>query len=87
METVVTVAIIAAAILLLLLLIKILSTPLRLMFKLLLNAAGGVVLLFVFNFLGGFVGLSLGMNWLNALIAGTLGIPGVILLLLVKFLF
>ena len=46
----------------------------------------GFVILFVVNWLGGFVGVSLGVNWINALVAGILGVPGVVLLLLVKYL-
>ena len=51
---------------------------------LLLNMASGIVLLFVFNFIGGFFGFSLGVNAVTALVAGVLGIPGVILLVLVQ---
>ena len=61
-----------------------LKAPLRWFMKLLLNMAIGIVMLFVFNFIGGFFDFSLGINALNALVAGILGIPGVILLVLVK---
>jgi inhibitor of the pro-sigma K processing machinery len=33
------------------------------------------------------VGLSLGVNWVNALVAGILGVPGVVLLIVIKYLF
>ena len=46
----------------------------------------GYIALFIFNFVGAWVGLSLGLNWLNAIVTGVLGIPGVILLLLIKYL-
>lgn len=68
------------------LLLKLLRKPLGLMLKLLLHAISGFVFLFIFNILGSFFELSLGMNWLNAIVAGTLGIPGVVLLLLVRYL-
>ena len=40
--------------------------------------------LFVFNFLGGFIGLNITVGWVSAIVAGVLGIPGIILLLLVE---
>ena len=70
--------------LLLWLVIKIFATPITWAFKLLLNAVLGFVVLFVFNFLGGFIGLSITVGWLSAIVAGVLGIPGIILLLLIE---
>ena len=67
------------------LLIRLLLKPLKWAVKLLLNALGGFVLLFVVNFVGSWVGLSVGITWLNALVAGVLGLPGVALLLVLKF--
>ena len=66
------------------LIIKIFATPIKWAFKLLLNAVLGFVMLFVFNFLGGFIGLSITVGWLSAIVAGVLGIPGIILLLLIE---
>jgi inhibitor of the pro-sigma K processing machinery len=86
MSLFITLVLVASGILLLALLFRILKTPLRWAFKLLLNAAIGFVALIVLNFFGAWVGLSLGVNWLNAIIVGVLGIPGVILLLLLKYL-
>ena len=70
--------------LLLWLIIKIFATPIKWALKLLLNAVLGFVMLFVFNFLGGFSGLSITVGWLSAIVAGVLGIPGIILLLLIE---
>ena len=53
-------------------------------FKLLLNMLSGLVLLFVFNFIGGFFDFALGVNAVNALVAGILGIPGLVLLVLIQ---
>ena len=76
----------AAAVLLVLLFIKIIKLPLKLIFKLLLHAAVGFVALFIFNYLGSFAGIWLEINAFNAVITGVLGVPGVILLLLFKYL-
>ena len=67
------------------LLFKLLKKPLGLALKLLMNALCGFVFLFIFNVLGSFFELSLGVNWLNAIVAGVLGVPGVVLLLLIKY--
>ena len=65
-------------------LIKILSAPIRLIFKLLINAAVGFVLLFLVNLIGSHFGFSLEMNLVNALITGIFGIPGVIVLIFIR---
>ncbi len=70
--------------LLLWLIIKIFATPIKWAFKLLINALLGFVMLFIFNYLGGFIGLSITVGWLSAIVAGVLGIPGIILLLLIE---
>ena len=70
--------------LLLWLLISITRLPVKFFFKLLLNMLSGLVLLFVFNFIGGFFDFALGVNAVNALVAGILGIPGLVLLVLIQ---
>ncbi|MCL2083166.1 MAG: pro-sigmaK processing inhibitor BofA family protein [Oscillospiraceae bacterium] len=50
------------------------------------HGAAGFILLFLFNFLGGHFGLSIGLNPLNALIIGALGVPGFALLLILHLL-
>ena len=76
-----------AAIGLIVLLLKLLRKPIKWAFKLLLHALFGFVFLFIFNFFGSIVGITLGLNWLNAIVTGVLGIPGVILLLLLTYIF
>jgi inhibitor of the pro-sigma K processing machinery len=74
-------------IVLLVLFIKLLAKPLKWIFKFLLNALSGFIALILINFVGGFFGFSLTVSFLNCLIAGFLGMPGVILLILIKYLF
>lgn len=74
-------------IILLILLFKLLTAPLKWVFKLLLNALAGFVALVLINFVGGFIGLALTINVVSCLVAGFLGLPGVILLILIKYLF
>ena len=84
METLSGLLLIAAVIVGIILLIKLLSAPFRWIIKLLLNALMGFAMLFVVNFFGGFIGIELGVNLINALIAGFLGIPGILLLVAIK---
>ena len=67
------------------LLLRILKKPIKLVFKLLLHALSGYVFLFVFNFVGAWFGVSLEITWLSAVVTGVLGVPGVALLLLAKY--
>ncbi len=60
--------------------------PIKLILKLALNSAIGIFMLLMINWLGAGAGLSVGINWLGALICGVLGIPGVILVLMLKWL-
>lgn len=68
------------------LLFKILKGPMKLALKLFLHALMGFVFLFIFNFIGAWVNLNIPLNWLNAMITGVLGVPGVVLLLLLQLL-
>ncbi len=58
--------------------------PLRLIFRLIYNGLVGGVMLWVVNFVGAHMGFTLAINPITALIAGFLGLPGVILLILFK---
>ena len=87
METLSGILLIAALVVGAILILKILTKPIRWIFELLLNAAFGFVLLFLVNFFGDPVGIYIGVNFVNALVAGFLGVPGVILLVLLHFLF
>lgn len=82
-----TIGAVVICILLVVMLFKIIKTPLKWAFKLLINAASGFIALVILNFFGGIVGLSLTVNLINCLVAGILGLPGVVLLLVLKYVF
>ncbi len=63
----------------------ILKTSFKIAVKLLINAVLGFVLLFVFNGLGGVIGVTIEINWISAVIAGILGVPGIALMLILKW--
>ncbi len=62
----------------------ILVIPIRILIKLLINGLIGGVILFLFNLVGGILGVSIVINPLNAIIVGFLGVPGVVLLLILQ---
>ena len=66
---------------LLFLIIKLLKWPL----KMLINGILGIILLYIANIVGSYIGFVLPINAISALIAGFLGIPGIIFLVLFQF--
>lgn len=66
-------------------LMRVFSTPLKLALKLLLNTLLGFLALWAVNLTAAFTGVTLGLNLWNALIIGILGLPGFVLLLLVRW--
>jgi SigmaK-factor processing regulatory protein BofA. len=66
-------------------LLRVFRTPLKLALKLLFNTLLGFAALWLVNRTSAFTGLSLGVNLWNALTVGILGLPGFVLLLLVKW--
>ena len=65
-------------------LLRIFRTPLRLALKLLMNTALGFLALWAVN-AAAVTGVALGLNLLNALTVGVLGLPGFVLLLLAQW--
>lgn len=69
---------------LLLLFGKVLLIPVKVIMKLIVNGLLGALLLFVINAVGQSFGLTLEITTINALVAGFFGLPGVIVLLLLR---
>ena len=61
-----------------------LLAPLKFIMKLLVNGLLGGLLLLVINLIGGFFSVTIAINPLSAVIAGYFGLPGIVLLLLIK---
>nr|WP_326184628.1 pro-sigmaK processing inhibitor BofA family protein [uncultured Oscillibacter sp.] len=66
-------------------LLRVFSAPLRLALKLLANTLLGFLALWIVTATASFTGIALGLNLLNALVIGILGLPGFVLLLLVQW--
>ena len=79
-EAVIVIAILA------LLFFKLIGKSMKWIFKLLIHAISGFIVLFLVNVVGGIIGIQLDLSLINAIVVGALGIPGVILLLFIKYL-
>ncbi|MEG2310381.1 MAG: pro-sigmaK processing inhibitor BofA family protein [Clostridia bacterium] len=66
---------------------KILSWPLKRIFKLLINILIGLLLILIVNIFGVNIGLHIPFNILTALVSGILGIPGVLCLVILNYIF
>ena len=69
---------------LLFILVKILYAPIRLALKLFVNAFLGGALLVFLNLVLKIFGISIGVNFVTAIVTGVLGVPGISLLLFLQ---
>ena len=83
----VIVFLIIAAVLSAIVVFKIAAAPIKLIFKLMLNAVSGFLLLLFANLISGFFDFSIPINLINCIISGAFGIPGVALLVLIALMF
>ena len=58
--------------------------PIRIAIKLIINSCLGMLLIFIINLIGNSFSFHIGMNILNAIVVGILGIPGAALLVILK---
>lgn len=65
---------------------KALRVPVRIALKLLVNGLIGGIIIVIINFLGHYINFNIPLNIFSALIAGTLGLPGFILLIILRHL-
>lgn len=70
------------AIVAMVILVKLFSWPLKILGKLILNGVLGFILLMLVNFAGQYIGITIPVNAITALISGFLGVPGVIFLII-----
>ena len=66
---------------------KLFSTPLRLVLKVGMNTVLGFLALIALDLFSPLLGLHIGVNLINALIVGILGLPGLALLVLMQWVF
>ena len=65
--------------------LRLFAAPLKLALKVAFNSAMGFGAVWLLNLTTSVTGLSLGLNWFNAIVIGILGLPGFGLLLLVQW--
>lgn len=70
-----------------LVIVKLLSWPFRKIIKLVINIALGLLMIWIVNTFGAEVGIAIPFNWITALVSGLLGLPGVICLIILNFIF
>ena len=63
---------------------KIFSVPLKALFKLIMNSVLGGLLIFIINLIGAVWNFHIGLNIVTAILVGILGIPGAVLLVILK---
>lgn len=64
---------------------KTMLVPFKLIVKLFINAAIGGIALLVINYFGNYFNLHIPVNPVTALVAGFLGLPGIVLLLVAQY--
>lgn len=65
---------------------KIFILPLKTILKFILNSVVGGIIIFIVNLIGGFWNFHIGLNILTSIIVGILGVPGTILVIMIKLL-
>ncbi|MGI5881054.1 MAG: pro-sigmaK processing inhibitor BofA family protein [Syntrophomonadaceae bacterium] len=60
---------------------KVFMQPIKLLWKLVINSAVGIILLLIVNYVGAYFDFSLPINIITVLVAGFLGLPGILLLI------
>ena len=63
---------------------KLFSKPIKFIIKLIINSCLGAFIIFVINLIGTSFNFHIGMNIINSIIVGILGIPGAVLLVIIK---
>lgn len=63
---------------------KIFIMPLMKIMKLVINSAIGAGLIYIINLVGANFNFHIGLNWFTIICSGILGIPGVILIILLR---
>ena len=63
---------------------KIFIVPIKWILKLIFNSILGTIIIWIINLIGEILGFHIGLNLYTAILVGFLGIPGAILLILLK---
>ena len=65
---------------------RIFILPIKTILRLVINSIFGGVLIFIINLIGSIWGFHIGLNLITSIFVGILGIPGVIVIIIIKLL-
>ncbi len=77
----------SAGLVLLVIFCRIFIKPIKWVLKLFINGVLGGLILAAVNFVGGFAGITVIINPLSALLSGLLGVPGIILVVILQYIY
>ena len=63
---------------------KIFIVPIKIIWKLVINSILGGLVIFIINLIGSFWGFHIGFNFITSIFIGLLGIPGAIVIIIIK---
>lgn len=63
---------------------KIFIVPIKIIWKLIINSLLGGLIIFIINFIGSFFEFHIGLNLITSIFVGLLGIPGAIVIVIIK---
>lgn len=63
---------------------KVFIVPIKTILKLVLNSVLGGLVIFLINFIGSFFSFHIGLNLITSIFVGILGIPGAIVIVIIK---
>ena len=63
---------------------KIFIVPIKTIFKLIINSILGGLTIFIINLIGSIWGFHIGLNLITSIFVGVLGIPGAIVIIIIK---
>lgn len=66
---------------------RIFIVPIKTILKLIINSVLGGVIIFVINFIGSLFNFHIGLNFITSIFVGLLGIPGAIVIVIIKVFF
>ena len=65
---------------------RIFIIPIKTIYKLIINSVLGGIIIFVINLIGAFFDFHIGLNLITSIFVGVLGIPGAIVIIIIKLL-
>ena len=86
MDIIISAGAAVTGIILLIVIVRVFISPIKLALKLVFNTLLGFGCLIAADIFGAYIGLTLGVNFINAIVVGILGIPGFALLILLRWL-